>query len=533
MTETREPHPQPVILLSSREPILRLGLSRWLEQQNLAQVVTSDQPGELQNLLSERLQQTQPLVNLLVVDLEPADIPLCQSLRRRYPHLPILALGPPVSRDQLLQFQQLGLAAYVERTTPAHTLWQWMQAILGGYSPWLQPETLTPRWRSEFYTQGLAQIEAALAQCQQWAQRPRPWSATPHTRGRIRDLLAARRLITWLWRPGAVLAPPPAVVTPPPALPSGERWSRVRQKFNQPLTNTSNLLLETDLLRFEKQRELWNTILNRWEALLAELFEARLTPEELPPRCPELVVRLWQEALTVFVGRYYTIDGQDVLDTLLAQRDTVRAVILDKIPLVNDLFSFHLFQTPLGIDGVLYAANSQIARDHAATLLENLVLQVANGVVQPLLNCFPHHESVKQRFYRRNLLSTRETERLRNQLSQRYRWQRYWDEPRAIFESRYQLLRIQDQTIVQYPVYAGRTAELAQLRGIPWLVTLWLEFQDAVAPVLRAVANYIGRTSAYLLTRIIGRGLGLIGRGILQGIGCTLQNNRSQESSQL
>lgn len=68
-------------------------------------------------------------------------------------------------------------------------------------------------------------------------------------------------------------------------------------------------------------------------------------------------------------------------------------------------------------------------------LLENLVIQVANGVVQPLLNCFPHHESVKQRFYRRNLLSTRETERLRNQLSQRYRWQRYWDEPRAIFVS--------------------------------------------------------------------------------------------------
>lgn len=99
------------------------------------QTLASDQPGDLQNLLSERLQQTQPLVNLLVVDLEPVDIPLCQSLRRRYPHLPILALGPPVSRDQLLQFQQLGLAAYVERYTPAATLWQWMQAILGGYSP--------------------------------------------------------------------------------------------------------------------------------------------------------------------------------------------------------------------------------------------------------------------------------------------------------------------------------------------------------------------------------------------------------------
>ncbi len=533
MNSSPAPVAQPVVLLASREPILRLGLSRWLEQQNLAQVVTSDQPEDLQNLLNERQQQTQPLVNLLVLDLEPADIPLCQSLKRRYPHLPILALGPPASRDQLLSYQQLGLAVYLERQTPAADLWHWMQAILGGYSPWLQPEVVAPAWRSHLYQQGLAHIEAALLQCHQWSQRPRPWWERQIIQGRQRELRTARRLLTWLWRPGAVLAPPPSLAYPAPALPASERLSRVRQHFNQPVTNSSGLLLETDLLRFEKQRELWNTILSRWETLLAELIEARITPEELATRCPDLVRRLWQEALTDFVGRYYTLDGQDVLDTLLAQQDTVRALILDKIPLVGDLFSYHLFQTPLPIDGVLYAANSQIAADHATILLENLVLQLANAVVQPLLNCFPHHESVKQRFYRRTLISTRETERLRNQLSQRYRWQRYWDEPRAIFESRYQLLRIQNQAIVLYPVYAGRTAELAQLKGIPWLVTLGLEFQDAIAPILRAVSDYIGRTTAYLLTRIIGRGLGLIGRGILQGVGSTLRNNPTQETSQL
>ncbi|MCS6782473.1 MAG: DUF3685 domain-containing protein [Gloeomargarita sp. SKYBB_i_bin120] len=523
----------PVILLASREPILRLGLSSWLEQQGLAQVITTDRPEELQNFLSERLQMAQPLVNLLVLDLEVTDIPLCQSLKRRYPHLPILALGPPASRDQLLGYQQLGLAAYVERTTPALTLWRWMQALLSGYSPWLQPERVTPAWRSHLYQQGLQQIEAALRQCEQWQQRPRPWWERQIIKGRQRELRAARWLLTWLWRPGPVLAPPPQVVRPPMALPPSERVNRVRQAFNQTLRNDSGLLLETDLLRFEKQRELWNTVLNRWETLLAELIEARVTEAEVTPRIPDLLRRLWQESLTEFVGRYYTIDGQEVLETLLAQQPTVETLILAKIPLVEDLLRYHLFQAPLQIDGVLYAANSQIAADHAAALLENLVIQVANAVVQPLLNCFPHHDSVKQRFYRRTLISTRETERLRNQLSQRYRWQKYWEEPRAIFESRYQLLRIQNQAIVTYPVYAGRTAELAQLRGIPWLVTLWLEFQDAIAPVLRAIANYLGRTTAYLLTRIIGRGLGLIGRGILQGIGSTLQNNQTPESSQL
>lgn len=524
---------QPVVLLASREPILRLGLSSWLEQQGLAQVETTDRPEELQNLLSERLHAGQPLVDLLVLDLEWPDIPLCQSLKRRYPHLPILALGPPASRDQLLHYQQLGLAAYVERTASALTLWHWMQALLSGYSPWLQPEQVGPTWRARIYQQGLQQIEAALWQCYQWQQRPRPWWERQIIHGRRRELQAARWLLTWIWRPGPVLAPPPQVVRPPLALPPSERMNQVRQAFNQTLRNDSGLLLETDLLRFEKQRELWNTVLNRWEAILAELIEARVSEADVVSRSLDLVRRLWQESLTDFVGRYYTIDGQDVLATLLAQQPTVEALILTKIPLVPDLLSYHLFQTPLRIDGVIYAANSQIAADYAAALLENLVIQVANAVVQPLINCFPHHESVKQRFYRRTLLSTRETERLRNQLSQRYRWQKYWEEPRAIFESRYQLLRIQNQAIVNYPVYAGRTAELAQLRGIPWLVTLWLEFQDAIAPVLRAIANYLGRTTAYLLTRIIGRGLGLIGRGILQGIGSTLQNNRPQEPSQL
>jgi len=80
--------------------------------------------------------------------------------------------------------------------------------------------------------------------------------------------------------------------------------------------------------------------------------------------------------------------------------------------------------------------------------------------------------------------------------------------------------------ITKIDVYAPRTQELKQLSGIRFIVTLVLELQDALAPRLRATAAFLGSGLVYVLTEIVGRGLGLIARGILQGIGSAWQDYR-------
>jgi hypothetical protein len=158
--------------------------------------------------------------------------------------------------------------------------------------------------------------------------------------------------------------------------------------------------------------------------------------------------------------------------------------------------------------------------------LENLLIQVANAVVQPLLNRFANVEAIKQTFYDRRLLSSREVERFRNDLSWKYRVERYFNEPKDIFESQYRLFTFTGRGIQRTTIYTPRNQELAELSGIPLVVTVALETRDAIAPRVRSTVAFVGNGVIYVLTNVIGRGIGLIGRGILEGIGNVFQDDR-------
>jgi Protein of unknown function (DUF3685) len=80
-------------------------------------------------------------------------------------------------------------------------------------------------------------------------------------------------------------------------------------------------------------------------------------------------------------------------------------------------------------------------------------------------------------------------------------------------------------------IYAPRAQELEQLSGVQQTMTLLLESRDAIAPRLRSVVAFVGRGVVYVLTQVIGRGIGLIGRGIVQGIGNSLQDSRMGNNS--
>ena len=61
-------------------------------------------------------------------------------------------------------------------------------------------------------------------------------------------------------------------------------------------------------------------------------------------------------------------------------------------------------------------------------------------------------------------------------------------------------------------------------------ITIVLEVRDAISPRLKSATGFIGTLMVYLLTEIIGRGIGLVGRGVIKGIGNIWQEtNRSRK----
>jgi DNA-binding NarL/FixJ family response regulator len=450
----------------------------------------------------------------------------------------------------------------------------------------LSPGLLATR-RLRMRLSSLRQIDAAMAAIEAEQRRGRSDLLTEAVlAGRYRELKAARWLMNRLLATPALAAPdlttaaysgqgrssgsppkglqrgqpgpsnrsgvsgrpaPPLLnpLTSPPAVSRADRialqqgdlativFERVFRKLQGNLTNTSDITLELDILRDDKKRELLFLTLRKVEDSLDSLRRAGIPPGQLPEKTSLVLQDIWTEVITDFFGRYYTLQvdslEQPVVPALLEELEVVRASILDKIPAVPSLFGHLLFRESLVVDGNVYIASTADAMNRSQLLLENLLLQLANGVMQPLLNQFGDVELLKKNLYQRRMMTSRDIARFRNELSWRYRWDQLVNEPRAIFESQYRLLTFTERGIQPRFIYAPRREELEQLSGLQRTVTLAVEARDAIAPRFRSLVALVGSGVVYILTDVIGRGIGLVGRGILRGVGSAWSEPRYRE----
>ena len=507
---------------------------------------------------------------------------LCQQLKAEYPNLPVLLLSAESEPLLLMSAKESGVEGYCAKGSAIAKIVQAMRQLMSGQSYWqiLPQEPLArassvrpPRWHHQLRQSGLQQIEDALVLVTQQLQNPKLsnldwlfWS------GRRRELLAARWVVNQLLPTDVIVVEPeqaregegeqrrnltsrplssktpipnpqssisgqmPSALSPAPTSqlsrmpPQTPVFEVTLGKLQSGLSNLTGVVLEIDILATEKRWDLLSIVLHKFEDILDELRFSQVTLEQLPQKRSLVLQDLWQVSLRDFFGKYYTlpVDNNEFEVVIVFQQNVVlvQASILDKIPLVVELLAHQLFETPLIIDNVSYPARTPEAMAQAEILLHHLIIQVANAVIQPLLNEFADIETIKQSFYDRRLISSREIARFRNNLSWRYRLSQLLLEPQAIFDSRYDLFVLSDTGIKQTSIYSPRRQELEQLRGIRLAVTLAYETRDAIAPRLRAAIRWAGSGVVYILTQVLGKSIGLIVRGVIQGIGSTLQETR-------
>ncbi|MBD2338375.1 DUF3685 domain-containing protein [Calothrix sp. FACHB-156] len=509
--------------------------------------------------------------------LQQQGLQFCRQLKVLYPNLPVLLLSSVTETELLLAAKAAGVNGYCPKGTAVSELVTAMQAVAQGGSFWFtvgvtqnsalqtQNTILTQnsplpfaRLRNNWRLSGIDYIDATLKSVTAQLQVPGlPVMDQAILAGRRRELLAARWLLNRLLatpqerQPEQQQVIPDSMQLPPPlnslssaisplntsnllqlqdSLPSlsprtlqSNLFASCITKLQLPLENVTDIPLEIDILRADKKRELLYLILQKLAKQLDELRVAEISINQLYDLKKSLIYDLWQSTVADFFGRFSRLQVGDrnleIVNILQENPQPIQTAILQKIPLVMELFTYLLFPRDLQIDNNSYPAGSPEAQSQVLMILENLLIQVANGVVQPLLNYFADVEVIKQNFYDRRLISTREIERFRNNLSWKYRLNNYINEPTAIFESRYELFVFAPRGIAKTSIYAPRRQELAKLSGMPLVVTLLVEFRDAIAPRLKSVLAIFGSGIVFILTQVIGRGLGLIGRGILQGIG--------------
>lgn len=542
------------LIIIDNDPIFRLGLVQALSQIENISIVTE---GDLETIFALTLN---PAPEIIIIIDPLFDWSYCEILHSRYPESKIVLLTFPLDSRQQLIARELGIAGYIPKGTNLEQFITILGQISRDESHDVVPSPLTiatraslapSHWLISAGKTGLNRIESELHLIDlHLNQQSLSGFDRFYWQGRKRELLAA----LWLVRKliplegssynSAAVTPPVIINNIDRELPilSRERPLCVSAVFEStlavirsPLINRTKISFEIDVLQDNRQRELLYLVLDEIRKNVDEMRYLQVSSGELTSRLNLIIYDIWEKVTRKFLeinaSVYDEISKGRLNEIILEEREAIQTEILNKIPFTLDLFSYLVYENSLTIDGVEYRANAPETIARAEILLQNLIHNLANAVTVIILNNFSEAERVKQKLYRSEFLIARKLAKIRNELSWKYRRQQYWQDPKDIFESQYQLFHYSEGEIQSLAIYSPRQEELNSLTGIPWLVSIALELRDSLSPRLRAFFRVVGKGVVYILIQVIGRGIGLVVRGVLQGVGNTWQEVKGKKGS--
>lgn len=551
--------PLPQILILG-DGLSREGLKRWLIQEPpLYRLVDSPEQLDGAPRLILWSLTTLPPANMLFEELRllqerwhPAPLLMLSSGALSYPRpflldLPVQGLleAPDAASVREAVSTLLEGGRVVDLLGSAGDSSPWRESVPMGLGQWL-------------LVSGLQQIDAELRVCRQLLNPPpTTWLAQMLLEGRCRELQAARSLLVWLWGPltmawgfesppelsqgdalsASAVPPSPGVsgtaLAPVLSLTLRQRnaegiWRALRQRLQDALAmepaNVSGQLLAFDGLQEQRRRDLLLALLEQLDHLRATLQEGDQSPETLRQRWAVLQPQLRQQALRQLAGPYVQLprDGtlQPVAETLLSQSDLEGED--PELPDPHSLLAAVLQARPLVVEGRLRAPDEPQAVLYLEMLLANWLVRNAEQISSQVLALSAEWPELRRYLLRDNLLPTRNLERLRNQLNAQERWLSWVERPIQLYESRRPLFCLKEGGIGRLDLTEPRDRELRRLSWPQQLVTLALEVRDALAPQAQAIVRALGDLFVVFLTRVVGRAIGLVGRGIAQGMGRSL-----------
>jgi len=358
--------------------------------------------------------------------------------------------------------------------------------------------------------------------------------------GRCRELRSARNLLLWLWGPlhtGLAEAVPLGDQSKTLELTLSDRqpaavWDAIQQRLegavSSGLGNGTGQLLAIEGLHPERRRDLLLALLQQLHEVLLRLRDDELVctrdQKALSARWHSLQTEVKQQALRSVAGNYVRLpQGESlvaVADQLVDRTDLRQSD--DELPDPQTMLASLVLDQPVLVDGQLLPSDDPRALLQLETLISNWLVRTAELIGSELLGVCGEWPELRRYLLQQNLVSTRELERLRNQLNSQSRWQDWIERPIRLYESRRLLFSLKTGRIEPLLLTEPRDQELRRLRWWQQQVALIVEARDAIAPQVQALVKRLGDLMVVVLTQVVGRAIGLIGRGIAQGMGRSL-----------
>jgi len=292
-------------------------------------------------------------------------------------------------------------------------------------------------------------------------------------------------------------------------------FARLQYKINFDINNTSSFLLATDLLRDNSKRRLFKIVAVNVENAFLELLnnDLPLTSKKGQSIFFSLIKQTTQDFLMGCYGFKIPVDSSVIKESFYTKLLIADEKILLSVPLqILGTEDSKLFRS------IFVPIYNKAYDSFIEALLDNLIVEVTNAVMFIIITEFSSIYEVRKNFYRSNFLSLRNVERFRNNLSWQNRVKGYVKRPADIYNSQQGIWIIRTTGIYYRVIYANRATDLLKLRRFSLGTLIVIETKDFLLSRIDEVVYFFGNTIRYTLTSVIGQVIGLVWRGIIEGL---------------
>nr|YP_009550176.1 Ycf55 [Tisochrysis lutea]YP_009873567.1 hypothetical chloroplast RF55 [Isochrysis galbana]AUM82484.1 Ycf55 [Tisochrysis lutea]QKW88450.1 hypothetical chloroplast RF55 [Isochrysis galbana] len=291
---------------------------------------------------------------------------------------------------------------------------------------------------------------------------------------------------------------------------------KICYRLNSSLENQTNFLLGTDLLRTQIKQELFKTVaLNVEKKFFGVLKENQ--PAVSVSQGKKILLEIVCDCTKIFLSRHYgtkiQLNSNAIKSTPYFIEISNDADILIAVPfsaLINH--EAQIFQS------IFYPVYNSANLKLLETLFENLIIVITNCVMAIVASDFANVWAIRQTLYKSSFLSVRNSEQFKNTLALQNRIRVFIKRPKSLYNNEYNIFLIRANGIYCRSIYANRAEALFTLNKFPLFVINYIELQDFLVARSNGAFLLLGRSTQYFLTSVVGRVIGLIWKGVLDGL---------------
>jgi hypothetical protein len=294
-------------------------------------------------------------------------------------------------------------------------------------------------------------------------------------------------------------------------------FSKILYKTNFSNKKGNQKLLGIDLLKTEVQKDLLAISALRVEQIYNKLFDMPNSKDIMQKRGKIFFLRCIKKSCEDFLTKQYGYQVKVNLGVL--KKSLYTKNLLKDIELIFQV-PFYVLINPNSstFRSLYYPVYNRVSESFIEALIDNMVLEISNCVVYFSIVKFSSVYAFRQTLYRSKFLSLRNFERFKNNLNWQLITKIYFRRPIDLYNNRCEIFILRTNGISCRTIYTNRSKEISLLKNISLLTLVIVELRDFLIGRIDEAIYSLSKGIRFTFTSVFGQLIGLIWRGIIEGL---------------